>query len=30
MGFGSLGETGLGAFKRGRKTMRMGKQFAQV
>ena len=30
MGFGSLGETGLSRFKRSRKTMRMGKQFAQV
>jgi hypothetical protein len=30
MGFGSLGETGLNRFKRGRKAMKMGKQFAQV
>jgi len=30
MGFGSLGEIGLSSFKRNRKTMRMGKQFAQV
>jgi len=30
MGFGSLGESSLNRFKRGRKTMQMGKQFAQV
>ena len=30
MGFGSLGEAGLNSYKRSRRTMRMGKQFAQV
>jgi len=30
MGFGSLGEREFNQYKRGRKTMQMGKQFAQV